>query len=401
MSSPPLTMSFSPQKQRSLPKSQTTDTMDSFSTARDSFDSHDTFTASNIDRTPATLQNESQRGAFQSFESPTKSRVGHERSKSWTQQIFKDQSPFRKSQAPAKTPTQSTPNSKSVSFQNANSHRKEPSLPSIHVPHSLPTTPLQEHAVPPVPPISPIHLPSSSASMSTPSTSSQTDNRMLTPVRNPRQRTQSAETGQLTPLEGRPSPRLTASAEPCSRVKRFSTEEHQALSNDAKAKLKDFAFSNDLGKHFAQRKAGLFSRKQVPMEQLAAWQRAPLTQPLRSLDRKHTSEALKAFKLIQCIMGDRDRSLSGRQPGTNNINRPAEDPLGVLNTPWSPQTVENARNLTAIGIKQGQLRDEIYMQLIKQLTRRDGNPSMQALIRGWQLFQVVVCAFPPVRPACF
>jgi hypothetical protein len=39
-----------------------------------------------------------------------------------------------------------------------------------------------------------------------------------------------------------------------------------------------------------------------------------------------------------------------------------------------------------------ELRDEIFIQLCKQLT---GNPSVVAVERGWVLLHVALCSFPP------
>lgn len=208
------------------------------------------------------------------------------------------------------------------------------------------------------------------------------------------------------PLEGAaPPPRLTSSVGPSTRTKRLSTGDHRVLPSDLQSQLNAFSLGGVAGRHFAQRKSGFFSRKIVPLSQLASWQKAPLDAPLRDLDRRCTPDALKSFRLIQCIMGDRARSNSDNNSNPNSRTRAVSincfedwitDPVSVLKVPWSDAMVNDARDLLAIGIKNGVLRDEIYLQIMKQLTRWDCNPSMHALHRGWQLCQVVVCAFPPV-----
>lgn len=168
------------------------------------------------------------------------------------------------------------------------------------------------------------------------------------------------------------------------------------LPEDLQSQLTSFSIDGFAKKHFAERKSGFFSRKTISVSQLTSWQRTPLDAPLLPIDRKFTSEALAAFRTIQRIMGDRDRSAAISAKGAADMACPEDwitDPFSVLHEPWSNAVAEDARSLVTTGIKTGALRDEIYLQLLKQLTR---NPSMHSMLRGWQLLQVLTTSFAPV-----
>lgn len=63
------------------------------------------------------------------------------------------------------------------------------------------------------------------------------------------------------------------------------------------------------------------------------------------------------------------------------------------------QKVEIAQKLLHQGLKRPELKDELYMQLVKQ-TR--GNPSLDNKMRAWELFHLVTSTMPPskVRNHC-
>ncbi|KAJ1974813.1 hypothetical protein H4R34_004579 [Dimargaris verticillata] len=118
--------------------------------------------------------------------------------------------------------------------------------------------------------------------------------------------------------------------------------------------------------YFATHKRGLF-RRRVPLQEMLRFTSQSLKKPLVRLPYEHRKDAVRCFKVVQRIMGDRSR---GSQ---------ASD---ATDTQW----------LLDRGIRLQVLRDEIYVQLCKQLTE---NPQSQSIDRGWLLLCVVCQVFPP------
>ncbi|CAG8836101.1 19855_t:CDS:2, partial [Racocetra persica] len=85
-----------------------------------------------------------------------------------------------------------------------------------------------------------------------------------------------------------------------------------------------------------------------------------IKQPLMVLNPNIQKEAIKCFKTIQRIMGDRSKSRS------------------------SSNVLENIQWLLDCGILHGELRDEIYVQIY-------------SIRKGWELLSVVTVTFPPSK----
>ena len=58
------------------------------------------------------------------------------------------------------------------------------------------------------------------------------------------------------------------------------------------------------------------------------------------------------------------------------------------------QSLEIAQKLLHQGLKRPELKDELYMQLIKQ-TR--GNPNISTRVKAWELFHLVASTMPPSK----
>ncbi|KAH9014920.1 hypothetical protein EDB85DRAFT_2157100 [Lactarius pseudohatsudake] len=99
--------------------------------------------------------------------------------------------------------------------------------------------------------------------------------------------------------------------------------------------------------YFAAHRTGFIFRRKVPVGQMMVWQRSPLPTPLLNLSRPLHMDAVRVFRALQRLMGDSEK---GATAGSN--------------TP----RLEEARWLLGEGLANGELRDEVYCQVMKQLT---------------------------------
>lgn len=172
--------------------------------------------------------------------------------------------------------------------------------------------------------------------------------------------------------------------------KRLSTGDHMVLPTELQHAITQFAIDGFAKQYFATHKRGIFRRK-VPMETLLRWEKNPLKSPLVALHRDLHKDAAKCFRVIQYIMGDKTKgagvsvALAPGTTATSYMTRELQrgDPI-----------LEEEQWLLDRGILRGELRDEIFVQVVKQLTE---NPSGESIFRGWQLMCVLLTTFPPSK----
>jgi hypothetical protein len=98
------------------------------------------------------------------------------------------------------------------------------------------------------------------------------------------------------------------------------------------------------------------------------WQRQPISQPLLVLSKALAKDATTTFRVVQHAMGERDRPVDSakimstvqRDVRAANRSRHSIEKMVVL---------EEVRWMLHVGVTAGEMRDEIYSQLIKQLTK--------------------------------
>ncbi|PWN89371.1 Rho GTPase activation protein, partial [Acaromyces ingoldii] len=147
---------------------------------------------------------------------------------------------------------------------------------------------------------------------------------------------------------------------------RLSTGDHKVLPADLRREIEAFAIESYAKRHFAVHRSGILRRK-TPLEKLLRWQKQPITSPLLALEDSETKkDAVRGFKVILRIMGDR-----------------------ITPVFWPK------RWLLERGIASGSaFRDEIFIQTIKQLT---SNPRFESRKSGWEWMCVLLVTFAPSR----
>lgn len=165
--------------------------------------------------------------------------------------------------------------------------------------------------------------------------------------------------------------------------------------NSASYELHNFSTEDFADRYFATKRSGVL-RQRLSLERIMEWQRNPITAPLLVLSKGSVHDAMTTFKIIQHVMGERDRAVESARPP----HQPAGPSVLALrggrddNKDEKTVILEEIRWMIQLGVGRIEMRDELYCQLIKQLTR---NPDKDAAVLGFQLFCVFVAAFGPSK----
>ena len=108
-----------------------------------------------------------------------------------------------------------------------------------------------------------------------------------------------------------------------------------------------------------------------------------ITTPLVKMNKSLDKESTELFKALQVVMRDRqlDTCLSSRSTLFVGLNAGDGSEYALL-----------ASRIVESGISTVALRDELYIQVLKQLTR---NPNIKSIVRGWTILCVYLHCFPP------
>lgn len=145
----------------------------------------------------------------------------------------------------------------------------------------------------------------------------------------------------------------------------------------------------DLNVHHEKLKTGFLffaSKKKIPDQNVMIWTNQTIQKPLIKTNNKIIKkEACELFKLIQIYMGDRSSNLLLSHTRFNCAS--------------SSIALETQQDLICLDIMtkgwmHTQLRDELYLQIVKQTTC---NSSKQSSLLGWQLMAVCLSFFPPTQ----
>ena len=174
----------------------------------------------------------------------------------------------------------------------------------------------------------------------------------LSPVRARAARTPIFVDAPPLPCSPRTVKTLSTGYAPRPRDSPFSSElllrsAHPILPQDLASDIQQFVESEFAQQYFATHRTGFIFKRKVPVGQMMTWQRGLLAAPLLNLARPLHKDAVRTFRAVQRLMGDSEKGATS-----------------AANTP----RLEEARWLLGIGLSYGELRDEIYCQVMKQLT---------------------------------
>ncbi|KAK0461020.1 uncharacterized protein EV420DRAFT_1267394 [Desarmillaria tabescens] len=174
-----------------------------------------------------------------------------------------------------------------------------------------------------------------------------------------------------------------------------SGKSYPVLPHDLASDILQFAESDYAKQYFSTHRTGFIFRRRIPVAQMMSWQKAPLASPLLALNRTLNRDAVKIFKIIQHIMGDREGKPVGVRVPSDALSTVSSSNTSSASLASNTASIlEEERWILGEGLTHGELRDEIYCQLMKQLS---GNPNTESVFRGWQLMCVLLITFPPSK----
>lgn len=155
---------------------------------------------------------------------------------------------------------------------------------------------------------------------------------------------------------------------PLSMVVPSQSDANMAMSPSSGSLHRGLASEGDMehySQHLNKHKKGLFGKK-LSLNNMLTWSKDPIQKPMiRTADKTIKKEACDMFKMIQLYMGDR----KGKQA-------PMSVALDIITKGWS--TIN--------------MRDEIYIQLMRQTNENKREESLQ---HGWELLAICLHFFPP------
>jgi hypothetical protein len=167
----------------------------------------------------------------------------------------------------------------------------------------------------------------------------------------------------MSPFNRTNLPQTHAMSLPASYLKFIRSKK---LPDDLKNDICQFKIDGYAKKYFGVQRRGIFRRK-VPLKKVLVYQKDPISGPLLTMAPTLAKDAVKCFKILQKVLTGKGTMM---------------------------ESFADIQALLEKGIRVGSLRDEIFVQSIKQLSQ---NPKPNQVHRGWQLMSVLVGTFPPSK----
>jgi len=133
------------------------------------------------------------------------------------------------------------------------------------------------------------------------------------------------------------------------------------------------------------------------IDDMLTWSGEPIPASLLRLAPEHQSRAVKLFQAVLKFCGDGGGGGSGGDVGGGGGGGGGGEPAAraaAAAAAAATARAELAQKLLHQALKRPELRDELYVQLVKQ-TR--GNPRPASRLRAWALLSLVAAAAPPSR----
>ncbi|KAJ6244977.1 rho gtpase activation protein [Anaeramoeba flamelloides] len=130
--------------------------------------------------------------------------------------------------------------------------------------------------------------------------------------------------------------------------------------------------------HFSQSKGGILKRKQLTLKELMSHSPNKIQTSITKLSKNKLNKiAIESFKHLLCYMGEPKwvKKFTKKQLKTRELVQ-----------------IDSMKRILNIGLDHKELRDEIYLQICKQIT---DNPNPHSNLRGWGALCLISQTFPP------